>query len=70
LDFAFAFNETLREPLEAALFEFLRGAIFLRELFFLVFFLVAMLQVYHCGPARYISRLLDATITCEIAQSA
>jgi len=42
-DFAvFAFDETLRETFEAALFEFLRGAIFLRELFFLVFFLVAM----------------------------
>ena len=60
-DFAvFAFGETLREPLVAALFEFLRGAILLRELFFLVLFLVAMIQVYHPGPARYISRLSDA----------
>ena len=48
-----AFDETLREPVEAALFEFLSGAIFLRELFFLVFFLVAIVQVYHCGPAQF-----------------
>jgi hypothetical protein len=44
----------LREPIEAARFEFLRGATFLRELFLvlLVFFLVAMTQVYHCGSAH------------------
>ena len=52
----FALEETLREPLETALFEFLRGATFFRELFllFLVFFLVAMSQVYHCGPLQFI----------------
>jgi hypothetical protein len=54
-DFAvLAFAETLREPVEAVLFEFFRGATFLRELLFLVFFLVAMPQVYHCAPSRYI----------------
>jgi hypothetical protein len=64
----FALAKTLREPVEEALFECLRIAIFLRELFFLVFFLVAMPQVYHCGPARYISRLSDA-IASKIASS-
>jgi hypothetical protein len=49
-----AFAETLREPVEAAFFEFFGGATFLRELLFLVFFLVAIAQVYHCGPSRYI----------------
>jgi len=50
----FAFDETLREAFEAALFEFLRGAICLRDLFLLVLFLVAMTQVYHCGLAQFI----------------
>jgi hypothetical protein len=52
-DFAlFVFAEG--ELPETARLEFLRAATFLRELFFLVFFLVAMPQVYHCGPAQFI----------------
>jgi hypothetical protein len=51
----FALEETLREPLKAALLEFLRGATFFRELLLVLpgFFLVAMSQVYHCGPAQF-----------------
>jgi hypothetical protein len=42
----------------------LRAATFLRELFFLVFFLMAMPQVYHCGPAQFILAALNtATIS-------
>ena len=46
----FAFDETFRESFEAALFEFLRGTIFFRELFFLVFFLVAMTSSLSLWP--------------------
>jgi hypothetical protein len=54
----FALEETLREPLKAALLEFLRGATFFRELLLVLpgFFLVAMSQVYHCGPAQFTFR--------------
>ena len=64
-DFAlFVFAESLRELPETARLEFLRAATFLRELFFLVFFLVAMPQVYHCGPAQFILAALNtATIS-------
>jgi hypothetical protein len=54
----FGLAEILRAALGAEVFAFLRGATFLRELFFVfgvlffffgVFFLVAMNQVYHCA---------------------
>ena len=54
--FGFAFiAEILRERVEIALFELLPEARFLRALFllFLVFFLVAIAQVYHFGPAQF-----------------
>src|ERR1700686_4713457 len=54
----FALDESFREPVNAALFEFLRGAIFLRDVFlFLVFLLVAMTQVYHCAPEQFIFKV-------------
>jgi hypothetical protein len=54
----FALDKSFREPVDAALFEFLRGAIFLRDVFlFLVFLLVAMTQVYHCAPQQFIFKV-------------
>jgi hypothetical protein len=54
----FALDETFREPFDAAVFEFLRGVIFLRDVFlFLVFLLVAMTQVYHCAPQQFIFKV-------------
>ena len=54
----FALDESFRELVDAALFEFLRGAIFLRDVFlFLVFLLVAMTQVYHCAPEQFIFKV-------------
>jgi hypothetical protein len=58
----FALDESFREPVDAALLEFLRGAIFLREVFlFLVFLLVAMTQVYHCAPEQFIFKVAGHT---------
>jgi hypothetical protein len=54
----FALDESFREPVDAALFEFLRRVIFLRDVFlFLVFLLVAMTQVYHCAPQQFIFKV-------------